>query len=249
SDVACDTVDPSSQCSSYSCKDRSCADLGGLLGCSKRSENPRAGARMPRQVDYYFSLQSPWAYIGHQSFRRLVSTYDLSVNHKPVVLVDLFSETGGLPLMKRHPVRQRYRMVELQRWRDKRGLKFHLQPASWPFNARLADGVVIAAIQAGVDLEPFMRRAFAAVWEGVLNLADPATLIRLADASGLPGKQLVERSGSDEISTAYEQNRENALGPDVCGAPDDVLDGEVFSGQNRIELLADALKSGTPPDS
>jgi 2-hydroxychromene-2-carboxylate isomerase len=79
---------------------------------------------MPRQVDYYFSLQSPWAYIGHQSFRRLVSTYDLTINHRPVVLVDLFSETGGLPLMKRHPVRQRYRMVERQRWRDKRGLNF-----------------------------------------------------------------------------------------------------------------------------
>ena len=100
---------------------------------------------MPRQVDYYFSFQSPWAYIGHKLFREVVNTYDLKVNHKPVVLVDLFSETGGLPLMKRHPVRQRYRMVELQRWRDKRGLNFHLQPANWPFNARLADGVVIAA--------------------------------------------------------------------------------------------------------
>ena len=102
---------------------------------------------MPRQVDYYFSLQSPWAYVGHQSFRRLVSIYDLTVNHKPVVLVDLFSETGGLPLMKRHPVRQRYRMVELQRWRDKRGLTFHLQPANWPFNARLVD-VDLAVLQA-----------------------------------------------------------------------------------------------------
>jgi 2-hydroxychromene-2-carboxylate isomerase len=89
------------------------------------------GVRMPRQVDYYFSFQSPWAYIGHKLFREVASTYDLIVNHKPVVLVDLFSETGGLPLMKRHPVRQRYRMVELQRWRDKRGLKFHLQPANW----------------------------------------------------------------------------------------------------------------------
>ena len=70
--------------------------------------------------------QSPWAYIGHKSFRDVVGSYDLKVNHKPVVLVDLFSETGGLPLLKRHPVRQRYRMVELQRWRDKRGLQFHL---------------------------------------------------------------------------------------------------------------------------
>src|SRR6476659_10745672 len=162
------------------------------------ASHPLPGAFMPRQVDYYFSFQSPWAYIGYKPFRDLVSAYNLKVNHKPVVLVDLFSETGGLPLMKRHPVRQRYRMVELQRWRDKRGLKFHLKPANWPLNARLADGVVIAAIEAGLDPEPFMQGGFAAIWEYQLNLADPAILITLADASALPGKQLVERSGSDE---------------------------------------------------
>ena len=199
---------------------------------------------MPRQVDYYFSLQSPWAYIGHQAFRRLVSAYDLKVNHRPVVLVDLFSETGGLPLMKRHPVRQRYRMVELQRWRDKRGLKFHLQPANWPFNARLADGVVIAALEAGHDPDRYLRRAFAAVWEDQLNLADPATLEKLADESGLPGKQLVARSSADEISATYEQNRQDALAADVFGSPVYVLESEVFWGQDRLELLEDALKSG-----
>jgi 2-hydroxychromene-2-carboxylate isomerase len=199
---------------------------------------------MPRQVDYYFSFQSPWAYIGHKSFRSLVNTYDLKVNYKPVVLVDLFSETGGLPLMKRHPVRQRYRMVELQRWRDKRGLTFNLQPANWPFNARLADGVVIAALEAGLDPERYLQRAFAAVWEHQLNLADPATLVKLADESGLPGKQLVERSDADEIGAAYEQNRQDALAADVFGSPVYVLDGEVFWGQDRIELLGDALKSG-----
>jgi 2-hydroxychromene-2-carboxylate isomerase len=202
---------------------------------------------MPRQVDYYFSFQSPWAYIGHDAFSQVARTYGLKVNYKPVVLVDLFSETGGLPLMKRHPVRQRYRMVELQRWRDKRGLKFHLQPANWPFNARLADGVVIAAIEAGLDPEPFMRRAFAAVWEDQLKLTDPATLSKLADDSGLPGRQLVERSASEEISAAYERNRQEALAADVFGSPVYVLDGEVFWGQDRIELLADALKSGRAP--
>jgi 2-hydroxychromene-2-carboxylate isomerase len=202
---------------------------------------------MPRQIDYYFSLQSPWAYIGHKLFREVVSTHDVMVNHKPVVLVDLFSETGGLPLMKRHPVRQRYRMVELQRWRDKRGLKFHLQPANWPFNARLVDGLVIAAVEAGKDPDPFLRRAFAGVWEDQLNLADAATLVKIADESGLPGQQLVERSGSDEISAAYEKNRQDALAADVFGSPVYVLDGEVFWGQDRIELLADALKSGRGP--
>jgi 2-hydroxychromene-2-carboxylate isomerase len=199
---------------------------------------------MPRQVDYYFSLQSPWAYIGHKSFRDVVAAHDLKVNHKPVVLVDLFSETGGLPLLKRHPVRQRYRMLELQRWRDKRGLQFKLEPANWPFNARLADGVVLAAVEAGHDSDPFLRRAFPAVWEDELNLGDAATLVRLADDCGLPGKSLVERSASDDIGKIYEQNRQDALAADVFGSPAYVLDGEVFWGQDRIELLVDALKSG-----
>ena len=202
---------------------------------------------MPRQVDYYFSLQSPWAYIGHKLFREVANTYDLKVNHKPVVLVDLFSETGGLPLMKRHPVRQRYRMVELQRWRDKRGLKFHLQPANWPFNARLADGLVIAAVEAGHDPDRITAAGFCG------GVGRPAQSRRSRDAgqigrrSGLPGKQLVERSGSDEIGAVYEKNRQDALAADVFGSPVYVLDGEVFWGQDRIELLADALKSGRAP--
>jgi 2-hydroxychromene-2-carboxylate isomerase len=202
---------------------------------------------MPRQVDYYFSFQSPWAYIGHKLFREVVSTYDLKVNHKPVLLVDLFSETGGLPLARRHPVRQRYRMLELQRWREKRGLNFHLKPAHTPFNGRLADGVVLAAIEAGHDPDAFLWRAFPAVWEDQLNLADADVLVRLGDASGLPGKALVDRSASEDISAIYESNRQDALAVDVFGSPAYVLDGEAFWGQDRIELFADALKSGRAP--
>jgi 2-hydroxychromene-2-carboxylate isomerase len=229
-------------------QDRCCTARSGLLGWSAPLEICSPGkSRMPRQIDYYFSVTSPWAYIGHGLFREVASTYNCKVNHKPVLLGELFAETGGLPLAKRHPVRQRYRMLELQRWRDKRGLDFNLRPAHSPFNGRLADGLVIAAIEAGHDPDPFLRRAFSGVFEQELDLADSATVARLADDSGLPGAQLVERSGSDHISAAYERNRQDALAADVFGSPVYVLDGEVFWGQDRIELLADALKSGRPP--
>jgi hypothetical protein len=39
----------------------------------------------------------PAANIGHQSFRGLVSAYDITVNNNSVVLVDLLSETSGMP--------------------------------------------------------------------------------------------------------------------------------------------------------
>jgi len=199
---------------------------------------------MPRQIDYYFSLLSPWAYIGHAPFMEVARRHGLQVRVKPVALGDLFSETGGLPLAKRHPTRQRYRMMELQRWRDKRGLNFHLQPAHWPFNPALADGVVIAAIEASHDSEPFLRRAFAAVWEQQRDLTDVATLIGLAQESGLPAADLVARASSPEIAVLYEQNRQDAMDAGVFGSPGYVLDGEVFWGQDRIEMLDEALKSG-----
>ena len=108
---------------------------------------------------------------------------------------------------------------------------------------------MIAAIEAGLDPARFLTRGFAAVWEDQLSLADPATLVKLADESGLPGKALVERSEQEAISAAYEQNRQDALAADVFGSPAYVLDGEVFWGQDRIEFLEDALKSGRAPYS
>ncbi len=202
---------------------------------------------MTRAIDYYFSLQSPWAYIGHEPFRELVDAHGLRLTYKPVHLVDLFSETGGLPLAKRHPVRQRYRLVELQRWRDKRGLDFHIHPKHWPFNARLADGVVIALVEAGHDPERFLRLAYPAVWEAQRDLADAAVLAAIADAAGFAGKQLVARAASEAVGAIYQQHRLDAMSADVFGSPAYVLDGEVFWGQDRIELLADALQSGRAP--
>ncbi len=151
---------------------------------------------MARQIDYYFSLQSPWAYIGNKAFHDLAAQHALVVNYKPVTLGELFAETGGLPLAKRHPARQRYRMMELQRWREKRGLPFHLKPKHWPFNSRLVDGVAVAAIAAGKNPAVFMSKVFPAIWEEQLDLGDPAVVTKLANESGLPGEALVAQSPS-----------------------------------------------------
>jgi len=201
----------------------------------------------PQRIDYYFSFPSPWAYIGHAAFEDVAKTHGCIVNYKPVLLGELFADTGGLPLTKRHPVRQRYRLVELQRWREKRGLSFSLHPKHWPFYPKRSDCMALAAIEAGHNVEPFMRVAFKGIWEKELNLDDPATLAQLADSCGLPGKQLLDRASSPEIAEAYERNRQDAIAVGVFGSPGFVLNGEPFWGQDRIELLADALKTGRAP--
>ena len=71
---------------------------------------------MPRSIDYWFSLASPWAFLGHQPFLDLAKAHEVAVHYRPVDLGEVFPHTGGLPLPKRHPARQRYRILELQRW-------------------------------------------------------------------------------------------------------------------------------------
>jgi 2-hydroxychromene-2-carboxylate isomerase len=199
---------------------------------------------MPRSVDYYFSLASPWAYIGHRPFMDIARRHGLTVAYKPVPLGRLFPQTGGLPLAQRHPARQRYRMLELQRWREKRGLKFNLKPKFWPFDVALADRFVIAVAAAREDPDAFLRRAFAGIWEEERNLADPLVVAELAEAVGLDSSSLIEEAGLMRTGERYDRNLEDAVAHDVFGSPTYVLDGETFWGQDRLELLDDALASG-----
>jgi hypothetical protein len=85
--AAGDPVDPRSQCSSIATR----INLAPVwaVGCDVPSEADIRGP-VPACRITIFAPIAPGASTGHQSFRHLLSTYDLKTNHKPVVLVDLF---------------------------------------------------------------------------------------------------------------------------------------------------------------
>lgn len=199
---------------------------------------------MSRTVEYFFSLASPWAYMGFKPFRAIVERHGLEVSYKPVGLGFVFDRTGGLPLAQRHPARQRYRMVELQRWRQLRGLDFHLWPKHWPFDPTLADRTVIALLHARRDPTPFLALAHPAIWEKQHNLADEAVLAQLLHETGVEPEPILAAAKGDATEVIYLLNLENAVDKDVFGAPSYVVDGEVFWGQDRLELLDHMLASG-----
>ena len=203
------------------------------------------GATLGRRIACFLSMASPWAYLGHAEFMEIAHRHGVSVDFVPLPLRRLFPETGGLPLPKRHPVRQRYRLVELQRWRALRGLRLNIEPKGAPLDPEPLDRLVIAIQAAGFDPDPFMRRAFAAHWAEDRDLGDPAVRAELLAFAGLPA-ELVEASETGATADAYEANLDRALTDGVFGAPSYVLEGEIFWGQDRLLLLEDALASGRP---
>jgi 2-hydroxychromene-2-carboxylate isomerase len=199
---------------------------------------------MSRSIDYWFTLASPWAFLGHQAFVDLTKREGVTVRYKPVQLAEVFPQTGGLPLPKRHPARQRYRILELQRWREARGIALKLHPKHWPLPIALPDRTIVAVTESGADPGEYVRRAFEAIWVEDRDLKEDATLVALLDAAGHDGNAMLAAAKSDAIGAIYAARAEEAVAANVIGSPCYVLDGEVFWGQDRLGLLESALKSG-----
>lgn len=204
---------------------------------------------MAEQIDYFFSLASPWAYLGHAKFVAMARAHGLSINYCPVHLPNVFSETGGLPLPKRHPARQRYRLVELQRWRVKRDVDLVIRPQFWPFDHQFADRTVLAAAMLGHDPAGYLELCFKGVWANELDLGNRAVLEGLARRAGIDPVTLLSAADSPMVVEAYEANAGKAIALNVIGSPCYVRRGEVFWGQDRLELLEDAIVSDRAPYS
>ncbi|MCP5082211.1 MAG: hypothetical protein GY948_10995 [Alphaproteobacteria bacterium] len=117
------------------------------------------------EVDYYFTLLSPWAYIGHDAFHEAMERTGTTVNYRPINLPQAFEASNTPMLGNRHKTRQDYRTLELQRWGVKRGLNFNYWPAHWPFAAANADKMIISLVQNGESPAAFMREVFTGIWD------------------------------------------------------------------------------------
>lgn len=202
---------------------------------------------MGAALDYFFSLVSPYAYLGHEAFLQTVREHGVNVRYRPVRMLEVFKAAGGVAFGQRPPSRQRYRLVELSRWREMRALPLNLHPAFFPVDAALVDRAAIALLRSDADPTDYMLSAFRALWVEDRNLADPDTVAELLTRHGHDAEAVLSLALSDAVADEYQRNTEAAIAADLPGVPGYVLAGEPFWGQDRIEHLDHALRTGRSP--
>lgn len=198
---------------------------------------------MAKISEYYFVPQSPFAYLGHARFVALAKQYGVSVEVKPFDLGKVFSLSGGLPLAKRAPQRQAYRLLELQRWSEFLGLPLNLQPKFFPVSGDLAAKLIIATRLAhGTDAALTLSgKIMQAVWAEEKNIADADTLTAIAVDCGHDGKGLLKSAETASVQADYDRFTDDAIAANVFGAPWYVVDGQGYWGQDRLDFVERAF--------
>ncbi len=201
---------------------------------------------MPRTVDYYLAPMSPYAYLGHARFAAIARIAGAAVRVLPVDLGGkVFPASGGLPLAKRAPQRQAYRLLELRRFSEWLGLPLNPQPRYFPVAGDDAARLIIAVDLAhGTEAALSLSGALlGAVWAQERDIADAAVLAALLAESGLPAERLAD-ARSPAVQQRYDACTQQAIAAGVFGVPSYVIDGEIFWGQDRLDFVQRRLAAG-----
>jgi 2-hydroxychromene-2-carboxylate isomerase len=198
---------------------------------------------MSKTIQYYLAPHSPWTYLGHARLVAMAKAAGAHVDIKPFDLGKVFGTSGGLPLAKRAPQRQAYRLLELSRWSQHLGVPLNAQPTFFPIPPDPAAKLIIAARtslggEAALDLAGAIMRA---LWADDRNIADDDTLAQVANGCGFDGRMLVKSSQTAGVQQQYDRNTDEAMAASVFGAPWYVVDGVGFWGQDRLDFVERAL--------
>lgn len=193
---------------------------------------------MPLTIDYYFAPQSPYAYLGHARFVQMAQAAQAQVNVLPVDLGGVFPVSGGLPLAKRAPQRQAYRLLELRRFSEWLKLPLNPQPKFFPVSGDDSAKLIIAvAMKDGNEAALKLAGAVhAACWAQERHIADESTLAAILQEQGLNPARL-EDAHSQAVHDQYQHNTQQAVEAGVFGAPSYVIEGEIFWGQDRLDFV------------
>ena len=198
---------------------------------------------MTKTVDYYLAPMSPWTYLGHPRFVQIAKAAGATVRVMPMDLGKVFPISGGLPLGKRAPQRQAYRLVELTRFSQALNMPLNLHPKFFPVAGDPSAKLIIA-----VDMHYGSEAALAitgavlsAVWHEERDIANATTLAALLSEQHLDAACLA-LSNTPEVQARYDSYTQSAIDTQVFGAPTYVVDGEMFWGQDRLDFVAHKLK-------
>lgn len=192
------------------------------------------------EIEYFYSAHSAYAYLGAWELARIASQNNVRVIHRPFDFAPVMAAAGGASFRERSKTHIDYFFGrEMRRWAEWRGLAMITHRPTYHDNPlALANGMIIAAKE---NADALSRAILQAHWRYDADIADAAVLERLALTLDLDGTALLHAARRQDIQSQHDANTREAIARSVFGSPTYFVDGDMFYGQDRLQLVERAL--------
>jgi len=195
-------------------------------------------------IEYFYAAHSAYAYLGSRRFMEIARAGGRRIVHRPYDLRRVLPAIGSPDFKARTKSHYEYFFGrEIQRWSEWRDAPvLGYTPTYHQNDIDLPNCVLIAGVEAGQNVDELAHRMLESHWKEDSDLADRETLMRLCDQVGIGGAPLLEAADSPEIRAIYDRYTDDAIARSVFGSPTYFVDGDMFYGQDRLELVERALE-------
>jgi 2-hydroxychromene-2-carboxylate isomerase len=196
------------------------------------------------EIEYFYSAHSAYAYLGSMRFMGIARGANRRIGHKPMDLRKVVAITGPGATNGLTPERRAYFSGrEIERWAEFRDAPVMRGiPTHHANDMSLANGMLIAGLLQEINIDRLAHRMLEAHWRDDADLADTETLIEIGSTSGVDAGSLLDAALSPDVQAVYARNTEEAIRRSVFGSPTYFVDGDMFYGQDHLEMVERALQ-------
>jgi 2-hydroxychromene-2-carboxylate isomerase len=195
---------------------------------------------MAKQVEFWFDLGSPAAYLAWKRLPQLLRRTGASVAYRPMLLGGVFKAQGNVSPVT-IPAKGKWLLQDLARYARRDGVPLGYPPG-FPINTltlmRCAIGLQIR--EPGRFL-PYVDAMFDAIFGQARDLRDEKVVAEALAAAGFEPAKTLALAADPEVKQALIRNTEEAVARGVFGAPTFFVGGAMFWGQDRMDFVAEAL--------
>ncbi len=205
------------------------------------SDDSRAAA-----IRFYFDFSCPYAYLGSRHLDRIEAQAGRDVVLRPFLLGGVFRAIGQVQNISAtlSPPKKAHNRADLIRQAAWVGAPLR-KPFRHPNRTVLALRALLCAPP--THHRPLMDALFAVYWQRGEDISDPAVVAAAVARVGLDPVPLMQAAQGEAVRAELRERTDEALAAGVFGAPAYVVDGELFWGADRVDMVIRAAREGWNP--
>lgn len=194
-------------------------------------------------IDFYFDFISPYGWIGAERIGSLARRFQRGVNWHPFLLKVTVVDKMGLPPLLDTPLKGDYVRRDLPRSLRYHGLGLAEDPIFNFSSVAAARATLWVRNVAPQKTEALVLSLYRAHWSDRRNISEAETVLDIVAELDLPREDAGAALQSDAIRTALREEIASAVTAGVFGSPTSIVDGEMFWGSDRLDMMEKWLET------